>query len=95
MKKRIFYLVAAIPMLCLTSACGIAAIDKDANIDQWYNESTGEIEINEQVDIDWWTWGGNAAEEIFTNIANVNRGEFNVTPIYTTFITHITSEFYF
>ncbi len=70
MKKKILSVVAAIPTLCFASACSVAKIDKNANIDQWYNKDTGEIDITEQVDIDWWTWGGNAAEEIFTNIAN-------------------------
>ena len=70
MKKKILSIAAVVPTLCFTSACSIAKIDKNANIDQWYNESTGEIDITEEVDIDWWTWGGKAAEEIFTNIAN-------------------------
>ena len=51
------------------SACGVATISKDSNIDKWYNAATGEIDIEENVEIDWWTWGGQAAEEIFTNIA--------------------------
>lgn len=70
MKKKTFTLLF-VPFLSLMSGCvSIAKIATDANIDQWYNTSTGEIEIEEVVDIDWWTWGGLAAEEIFTNIAD-------------------------
>ena len=69
MKKKFLSIVAALPTLCFASACNIAKIEKNANIDQWYNTSTGDIDINEQVEIDWWTWGGNATEEIFTNLA--------------------------
>lgn len=69
MKKKICVLFV-IPFFALTaSGCSVAKISTDSNIDQWYNAETGEIDITENVDIEWWTWGGQAAEEIFTGIA--------------------------
>ena len=69
MRKKWLGLLSICPLLGVLPSCGIATIVKDANIDKWYNKTTGEIEITEDVTIDWWTWGGLAANEIFTNIA--------------------------
>ncbi len=70
MNKKIPSLLCILPFLCLAATgCKISSIAKDANIDKWYNKTTGEIDITEDVEIEWWTWGGNAANEIFTNIA--------------------------
>ena len=70
MNKKIFTLLT-IPFFAMTTSCGFTKISTDSNIDEWYNATTGEITIDENtiVDIDWWTWGGQAAAEIFTNIA--------------------------
>ena len=70
MKKKLISMVAFGTTAILAAGCTLfSKISKNSNIDEWYNAETGEIIVNEKVDIDWWTWGGNAAEEIFTNIA--------------------------
>ena len=70
MNKKIKPLLSILPIFCMaTAGCSISTIVTDANIDQWYDTATGEINITEDVEIEWWTWGGNAANEIFTNIA--------------------------
>ena len=71
MKKKLISMVAFASTAVLVAGCSLfSKINKNSNIDEWYNAETGEISVNEKVDIDWWTWGGNAAEEIFTNIAH-------------------------
>ena len=72
MKKKLISMVALASTVCFCGSCSLKffnKINKDSNINEWYNSETGEITINEDVDIDWWTWGGRAAQEIFTNIA--------------------------
>ncbi len=69
MRKKWLTILSVFPLVGVLPGCSIASIVEDANIDQWYNEKTGEIEITEDVEIDWWTWGGLAANEIFSNIA--------------------------
>ena len=70
MSKKVCSLLWILPIVCFSvSGCKVSTIVKDANIDKWYNQTTKEIDIDEQVEIEWWTWGGNAANEIFTNIA--------------------------
>ena len=77
MKNKTLGLFVLFPLIITLGGCSGAQIMTDANIDQWYNTETGEIEIpeNETVEIDWWTWGGDAAREIFTNIANTYSTE--------------------
>lgn len=68
MNKKFTFALTLLPFLSLMG-CNISGINQDANIDDWYDKATGEINITDEVEIDWWTWGGQAAEEIFTNIA--------------------------
>lgn len=86
-KKFIIGLLAVLPFSCLSTGCKFSRIVKDANIDQWYNQETGDIDIDEEVEIEWWTWGGNAAKEIFSNIAKTYSTEVcpNIKVKYTNY----------
>jgi|GEM_PF-2696306 len=70
MEKKNLRILPFVAVFCASlSACNVAQVVENANIDKWYDAATGEINIDEEVEIEWWTWGGKAAQEIFTNIA--------------------------
>ncbi len=85
MNKKLFALFLVIPFSFASCGVHVSQIVWDANIDQWYDANNNEINIDEKVTIRWWTWGGRAAEIIFTNVAKTFSEEVdpNIKVVYT------------